>query len=81
MPYSSETSNQFLEKPTPTPSIDSLIAKLSTEEHAKSVEKTQNQLGSFAYYRLPKRYIPYQKDPNSIDYRFQNETFRVQDPI
>ena len=81
MPYNPDTINEFREKQTPTPSIDSLISKLSAENHAVSVEKIQNQLGSFAYFRLPKRYVPYQKDPNSIDYRFQNETFRTQDPI
>lgn len=81
MPYSDQTASQLRDKPTATPSIDSLISKLTADQHGAIIEKTKTELGSFAYFRLPKRYTPYQKDPDSIDYRFSNESFRTQDPI
>jgi hypothetical protein len=81
MPYNDQTASQLRDKPTDTPSIDSLLSKLSSDDHAKSIETRKNELGSFAYFRLPKRFAPYQSDPDSIDYRFTNESFRTQDPI
>jgi hypothetical protein len=64
-----------LEKPTQTPSIDSLLSKLQTEDHGKIIDNTKAQLQSFNYVRVPKRYIPYQVDENSLDSRFP-ESFR-----
>lgn len=81
MPYSEQTASQLRDKPTPTPSIDSLISRLSAEEHSKVIEQKKQDLGSFAYFRLPKRFMPYQDDPDSIDYRFQNESFRRKEAL
>jgi hypothetical protein len=81
MPYSDQTNSQLREKVVETPSIDSLINKLSANDHAKIIEKRKEELGSFAYFKLPKRFAPYQQDPDTIDYRFNQESFRRQEPI
>lgn len=74
--YNSEfQSATALEKPTQTPSIDSLLSKLQIEDHGRIIENTKAKLQSFNYVRVPKRYIPYQVDENSLDNRFP-ESFR-----
>jgi hypothetical protein len=68
-------SSNASDKLTSTPSIDSLLSKLQTEQHGAIIENTKAQLQAFNYVRVPKRYIPYQVDANSLDSRFP-ESFR-----
>ena len=74
-----EVQNQVGQKPVIGADVDSLISKLSSEDHGKAIEQTQNELRSFNYYRVSKRYIPYQVDSNSLDPRFP-ESFRQVEP-
>lgn len=64
-----------LEKPNQTPFLDSLLSKLQTEQHGAIIENTKAKLQAFNYVRVPRRYIPYQVDENSLDSRFP-ESFR-----
>lgn len=73
--YNPDYQSSNVEKLTETPSIDSLLSKLQTEQHGAIIENTKAQLQSFNYVRVPKRYIPYQVDENSLDSRFP-ESFR-----
>ena len=83
MPYkpisNPEIQPHLLEKPIIVQNLDELIHKLDVSNQGERIENVKAGLQAFNYIKVAKRYIPYQKDPDSIDHRFP-ENFKKVDP-
>jgi hypothetical protein len=83
MPYKTisnpEVQPHLLEKPVVVPNLDELLHKLDASKQGEHIENVKAGLQAFNYIKVAKRYIPYQKDPDSIDHRFP-ENFKTVEP-